>query len=306
MTREGLPDKYRAEVIDNYGVKLLTSGYGYDQTRRIIMGGAKGYLAKVRRRTQNGGKLHRTAEESSSWRWRKKLLGKSSWFKDKRTKEEDAPKYTRGEQGGRGTKGAEQELKTRAVCFVEQTPQGELAKRMREQLVNLAPTLGYRVRVVERTGIKMVSSFPQGRTWRGEQCGRFDCITCNQGTEELPDCTRPSVVYESICEQCNPGARGKGELKSVASGAPSLNVGESSRSVQERAVEHWCDAKKGAAKSNMVKHQAIKHPGEAPKFLFKVVSHHRSALNRQVREAVRIRRREGGGRQYIELQGRVQ
>ena len=70
--------------------------------------------------------------------------------------------------------------------------------------------------------------------------------------------------------------------------------------MQERAVEHWCDAKTGATRRHMVKHQAIKHPGEAPKFLFKVVSHHRSALNRQVREAVRIRRR-GGGRQYIEF-----
>ena len=79
-TREGLPDRYRAEVLDNYGVKLLTSGYGYEQTRRIVLSGAKGYLAKVKRRTQNGGKLQRTAKESSSWRWRKKLLGKSSWF----------------------------------------------------------------------------------------------------------------------------------------------------------------------------------------------------------------------------------
>ena len=77
---------------------------------------------------------------------------------------------------------------------MEQTPHGELVKRMREQLANLAPTLGYRVRVVERTGIKMVSSFPQSSAWRGEKCGRGECITCNQDIEDLPDCTRPSVV----------------------------------------------------------------------------------------------------------------
>ena len=190
-TREGLPDRYRADVID-------TSGYGYDQVRRIVMSGAKGYLAKWRRRTQNGGKLHRTAEESSSWRWRKKSLGKSSWFKDSRAKDEP-PKYTREEHGSmrdgsRVHQGAEKKLRTRAVCFVEQTPHGELVKRMREQLANLAPTLGYRVRVVERTGIKMVSSFPQSSAWRGEKCGRGECITCNQDIEDLPDCTRPSVV----------------------------------------------------------------------------------------------------------------
>ena len=72
----------------------------------------------------------------------------------------------------------------------------------------------------------------------------------------------------------------------MAEGVPSLYVGESSRSVQERAMEHWGDANKGALKSHMVKHQSIKHPGEQPKFLFKVVSHRRTALNHQVREAV--------------------
>ena len=60
-------------------------------------------------------------------------------------------------------------------------------------------------------------------------------------------------------------------------------------------MEHWGDANKGALKSHMVKHQSIKHPGEQPRFLFKVISHHRSALNRQVREAVLIRRRGGEG-----------
>ena len=40
----------------------------------------------------------------------------------------------------------------------------------------------------------------------------------------------------------------------------------------------------------------MEHEGEPPKFVFKIVSHHRTALNRQVREAVRIKRRGGGGR----------
>ena len=45
----------------------------------------------------------------------------------------------------------------------------------------------------------------------------------------------------------------------------------------------------------MVKHQSLAHPGEQPAFIFKVVSSHRTALNRQVRDAVRIRRRGGAG-----------
>ena len=70
---------------------------------------------------------------------------------------------------------------------------------------------------------------------------------------------------------------------------------ESSRSIQERAREHWGAARRGEKQSQMVKHQSLEHKGEQPEFYFKVVSSHRSALNRQIREAVRIRRRGGEG-----------
>ena len=45
----------------------------------------------------------------------------------------------------------------------------------------------------------------------------------------------------------------------------------------------------------MTKHQGLDHPGVPPSFHFKLISSHRSALSRQVREAVRIRRRGGAG-----------
>ena len=72
-----------------------------------------------------------------------------------------------------------------------------------------------------------------------------------------------------------------------------MYVGETSRSVQERALEHWRDARKGDEKSHMTRHQAMEHSGEPPEFIFKVVGQHRTALNRQIHEAVRIRRRGG-------------
>ena len=103
------------------------------------------------------------------------------------------------------------------------------------------------------------------------------------------------MVYESICVQCNPTVTKKGELRTVKEGAPSLYVGESSRSVQERAMEHWSAARREDKDSHMHKHQCMEHPGERPRFYFKVVSLHRTALNRQIREAVRIRRRGGAG-----------
>ena len=178
---------------------------------------------------------------------------------------------------------------------MEQTPGGELAKLVREQLYKLEGVMGYRVRVVERTGRNILSNFHQSSSWKGMECGRDTCVTCHQGGEERPDCTRASIVYESICVKCNPEAVQKGELTEVKAGDPSLYVGESSRSIQERAGEHWSAARRGDEDNHMVRHQAMVHEGEKPEFLFKVISTHRTALNRQIREAVRIRRRGGAG-----------
>ena len=219
----------------------------------------KGYEAKVKRRLREGSRLHRTAEESSASRFKKRLLGKSSWFRGKKSidEKEQYPAPERSSNGKKVTKPdmRNSTLRTRSVLFVEQTPRGELAILLREQLQKMEQVLGYRIRVVERTGRNIMSSYPQTATWRGLQCGRVECITCNQGGEDLPDCTRASVVYESICVVCNPRAPEKGELKVTKEGAPSLYVGETSRSVQERAVEHFGAAKRKEEDSHMYKHQ---------------------------------------------------
>ena len=54
---------------------------------------------------------------------------------------------------------------------------------------------------------------------------------------------------------------------------------------------------RGAKEDNhLLKHQQIAHGGAAPpKFVMRAVSYHGSALERQVSEAVRIRRRGGAG-----------
>ena len=44
-TRVELPAKYREELIERYGSKLMTSGYGMEQTRKILLNGVKGYIS---------------------------------------------------------------------------------------------------------------------------------------------------------------------------------------------------------------------------------------------------------------------
>ena len=64
------------------------------------------------------------------------------------------------------------------------------------------------------------------------------------------------------------------------------------RSVHDRAKEHWMDFRRGCKDSHILKHWVLHHNsvGE-PRFFMKVVQYHRSALSRQVGEAIRIHRR---------------
>ena len=119
-------------------------------------------------------------------------------------------KDNKSSTNGVGMMGAAQkrkDIKSCAVLFLEQTPMGELVRRVREQLQRMEDILGYRMMVVERTGRSLLSCFSQCKIWQGKEWGRE---VCNQVTKELPDCTRASVVFESICTQCNPSAGSKG------------------------------------------------------------------------------------------------
>jgi hypothetical protein len=84
-----------------------------------------------------------------------------------------------------------------------------------------------------------------------------------------------NVVYESECSTCNPpGTRKEADKEGLEEKRerPSLYVGETARSVAERALEHWKDAENDKEESHMLEHQMDSHGGEGPpKFSFKVV-----------------------------------
>ena len=180
--------------------------------------------------------------------------------------------------------------------FVEQTRGEELASRLREMFLRVEPMVGFYIKVVERTGKSLQSMFPLTNLWEGVSCGREgECTTCYQGAEALPDCTRQSILYENICTSCVPGATGRRPVEDIPGDKAVLYVGETSRSILERSREHWDGYKKQKQDNHIWKHQMMEHNGEQANFTMRVVGSHRSALSRQVGEAVRIRRRGGEG-----------
>ena len=180
-TGGGVTNEVRRGILDKYGVKLLTSGYSIEQARRITLAGIRGFERKIERRKKEGKPLYRTAKESGESRRRKKLVGKSSWFRDQKKEGNDrlVGNENKRKPGSINKKG--KELKTRTVIFVEFTPEGELSKRIRELMGRLEGILGYKIKVIERTGSKLKDLFPLTNLWGGRKCEREDSVTCNQG-----------------------------------------------------------------------------------------------------------------------------
>ena len=146
------------------------------------------------------------------------------------------------------------ELRTTTVLFTEFSRGGSLQKTIKECLDKISPMLGFKVKVAEKGGTPLSSLLSNKDPWSGVECGRGSCRTCAQPGERKEPCMRRNIVYESECSTCNPpGTRKEADKEGLAErkGFPNLYVGESARSVAERASEHWRDVESAKEESHM-------------------------------------------------------
>ena len=103
-------------------------------------------------------------------------------------------------------------------------------------------------------------------------------------------------MYESTCTLCNKdnNPKIKDKFKRLEM-EKAVYVGESARSIFERAQEQRQDAVDAKDDSHIYKHWRITHPElqEPPKFNIKMVQSFQDALSRQIGEGVRIDLRSG-------------
>ena len=111
-------------------------------------------------------------------------------------------------------------------------------------------------------------------------------MVCISGGEDKGDCRRRNVVYKTECRECK---EEQGEASKVKEKRDTLYIGETSRTAYERGKEHQRDAQSKSEKSHVHNHREEIHQGEEGKgFSMKVLRGHRSALARQIHEAVLI------------------
>ena len=156
-----------------------------------------------------------------------------------------------------------------SVVFVPATPGSEL-KRRYEKCIKES---GVGIKVVEKSGRTIKSLVQRTDPFQKKQCeDSRNCMICRE-EDSKGRCRQTGIVYEMNCKSCN-----------------SKYIGETSRNGYTRGLEHKRDYEKKDKNSVLYRHATQHHidDPQPPQFSMKVMSQHKTALDRQVTEAVKI------------------
>ena len=96
----------------------------------------------------------------------------------------------------------------KAVIFVQNTCDSELATEVIEMIQSLRPWTGLNVKVVERAGHKLQDLLCKSNPWDSLDCSRPNCFTCETALESkrencaIKNCRQRSIIYQTWCEKC--------------------------------------------------------------------------------------------------------
>ena len=143
-------------------------------------------------------------------------------------------------------------------------------------------TGGKRIRLVEETGNQLRALLCKADPWSRMDCRRPQCTACSGEEGDLGRCRDRNLVYQNVCLECK------------KEGRVTRYLGETNRSLWEKNGEHQQDALNPTKNSHIREHVLINHPHLLPNMLdifsISVIKPTRSALQRQIREAVEIAR----------------
>ena len=286
--REGYDERIR--VTEEFIKLLVNSGHAFQYVKSVILQALTKYTFVVYR--SSVGKdhklyspIHRARDYQVQERKLMKYTDQALWYTDKiqLDKHKDVWKrwVTRKETYWRKQhKISAPNARVTTAMFVPCTPGAKLLNRLQKVEDELAPKTGWKAKMVERPGVpllrKFIKSFPMVNGCSRQQI----CGACEDNGIK---CTTKRVVYEAKCMECNVKESGVCE--------PGIYIGETARQLGERVSEHKDKAEAFSKESFVIRHWMTGHGNmtQAPKFKFRIVSCHKDALSRQIKEAVLIR-----------------
>ena len=283
-----LPQEVKNDILMKFATKLINSGYARKDIKGILVEGIIKYehlrwrdmLPKENERYHP---LHMDSSFKKHERKLKKFLAETNWYlpdksKDQSWRQKVPPQFKL--ESSRPIR--RNKVAPTTVMKVPSTKNGALISSLLKKEHWLSQVSGYSVKYVEQSGTPLSLLFRTSP--KGNSCGRQDCMICKfSDGKGRSKCGDKNIVYESCCTWC--------EEKDPET--PYRYIGESSRTMFERAREHWVDASKLKDSSHIARHWAECHPDSKtpPLFKFTLVKKHRRALARQIHEAVRINER---------------
>ena len=277
---------------------------------------------------------YRTAEESLDKRIEKKLTQNTEWYKEDRKRDEDEEEEERVEGREKRTIGfrkkkrikdwaeeareRDEEIKSgrvKGILFVPYTEMSTLAKRIRNRLKVYEELSDISMRVVEKTGERVMDTLHRSNPWENNKCGRVDCRICESPEEKIwGKCRHRNVVYETQCMTCYNEKSSKERKEVREEKEPTMEesgekrkreeenremkiikkkivkyVGETARSCYERQQEHFKDYTNLNLRSHILKHYLDCHRDiklEELEFRVRVIGRFRSSFERQIGESI--------------------
>jgi hypothetical protein len=314
------------DVLEKFSQKMANSGHSTKFMKKILVMGITKYVRKLKasQLDQNDKDFKPLHQHSgtSVLRFKKKMMARQNWFKDEKKDDKSVGRNVGFQRvGGKFAKGGvklakveNKRMENSSVMFVPSTKRSILINSLKEREQELSSITGFRVKYQEAGGIQLGKMFSTDLA-RDMPCGRVSCWPCKTSSEkESKNCKARSVLYETSCLICNPpkeesdnqmvsgqvegnhntatmlGGRVVADPSPHPKGRVGIYLGETSRSLHERAGEHVRDARKFHDKSHITKHWMNEHSDlmDIPPFKFRVVKVYRDALSRQLGEAVGI------------------
>ena len=228
---------------------------GYDQAFRlqVVKSAIHAYRVKQENERNGGTPVYRSRSWRRHDRRREKEKKKKEWYK----------------KGGK-----------QSVMFVPATPDSKLRNQIQEE----ASRKGFSIKVVEKSGTRLVSLLKRNDPFKQRGCRDEErCMICKGGGNG--GCRDSGVTYVINClgdaiddprEKCD-----------------AFYQGETDRNGYSRGTEHENDLQNQKDTSALWKHCVTKHNSVKQEFMMSITDRVRNdASKRQILEAVRIQRSE--------------
>ena len=171
-----------------------------------------------------------------------------------------------------------QRIQAAAPIFVQRTPEGELAKKIREVEAQLQSK--YKAKIVEKCGTNSKDLLHKSNPLGGDTaCPRSDCTSCKTEGFRAGPYTTVNVCYETICLTCK------------SNGKDTQYIGETHKSIYLKMKEHNNDYFNTNNRSHIRDHKESEHAEEEDlvnQFAIRILSSHTKPMERQLNETVQI------------------